>query len=361
MTSSIDFLTFTVPLTSANRAQAQQLAQQMPHPDKATEVERNLLAVLATQYYLQLLGLSSDLTASRSWDLLCQWTGNPSDLVVANGHLHCCPIAPGQIVISLPDINDGLGHVVVQLSDDLHEAKMLGFAPATEKQITRNQLQSLDTLIDCLTATPVERLHNWFENKMSDAWDSLENILNTQRRPDILMASLADEGVQPNYRTSRLSETQEFYKTLGRPMPTEDELANDLGRLIQRLENDEQRWQAAELLWELVPDHPASPVILAKDIGLYLSGYAIGLEIGLLPRRQEQFLVLARIRSIGQSPILPSGLQFTGQDEHGNPFFSLSSRSNDRYVQFKFNASLGDAFSLIAQLDDAQIVEGFVI
>lgn len=370
MTSSLESLTFTVPLTAAKRLQARQLAQQMPYADKATDVERNLLAVLATQYYLQLLGLSSNLTDSHSWDVLHHWTGIPSDLSVTNGHVYCCPITPDQTIISLPDTDTGsLGYVIVQLSDDLTEAIMLGFAPTTAQQITRNQLQPLDALVDCLTATPVERLRDWLDNKISTAWDNLDNLLSNKNQPEILMAPISSERIQSSYRTStqitnytQERDIQEFYSAIGNPIPTNSEdLVTDLSRLIQQLDNDEQRWQAAELLWNIVPNHPNSPVILIKDLGLYLSGYAIGLEVGILPRQPDHFLVLVRLRSIGQSPILPDNLQFSGNDEQENTFFTLSSRSNDRYIQFKFNASAGDAFNLTIQLEESQIVEGFII
>lgn len=356
MTSSIESLTFTVPLTAANRAQAQQFAQQMPVVGKAAEVERTLLAIIATQYYLQLLGFTSDLTTSHSWNLLHQWTGSPADLVISNGRrLHCCPIETDQVVISLPKADDGLGYVVVELSDDFQDAKMLGFAPSSAtQQITRNQLQSLDALVDSLTANPVENLYKWLDNQMSEAWGLLDDILTSDYRPALSTRSLQLRGMSEN--------ASELYRALRRSMPaTEDALVDDLAQLIQQLDDDELRWQVAEMLWNINRTHPANPVILTKDIGFHLSGHAIGLEIGLLPKGSERFLILVRLRPIGESPSLPQGLQFSGYDEHSDQFFTLSSRENDAYVQYKFNASLGDGFSLRVHLGDAQVVETFTV
>lgn len=356
MTSSLESLTFTIPLTAANRSLAQQIARKMPNDDKANLVERNILAVLATQYYLKLLGFVSN----ANWDLLQQWTGNASELMVSNGFLICYPIQPGQTTISLPEpFNPSLGTVVIQLSDDYHEAKMIGFAPATVRQLSIQQLQPLDVLVDCLTETSLVRLQDWIEQQVTRTWTTLGNLMSPEREPHIVMAPV---NLEPQTSTQqRLQQMiQELYEQTGVP-PATAEPATNLSQLIQQVQDDELRWRAAELLWELDPDHPSSPIIRAKDLGLYLAGHSIALLVGLLPKAADQTLVLVRVCSIGSSPVLPSGIQFLGHDEDGNQIFDLASRRQDDYIQFKFTADVGDRFALTVRLGEVQIAENFVV
>lgn len=356
MTSSIDSLTFIVPLTDANRALAQQIARKMPNADKVDQVKRNILAVLATQYYLKLLGLPS----RADWDLLQQWTGNAAELLVPNGFLNCYPIGPEQTTVLLPEpFNAVLGTVVVQLDDNDHEAKMVGFAPATVKQLVVQQLQSLDVLLDRLTETPLTRLQDWVEQQTTNAWTTLSSLMSPEREPHIVMATVELE--RPNNTQQRLQQQiQDLYEQTEISPATEEPITN-LSQLIQHVQDDELRWRAAELLWELDPDHPSSPIIRAKDLGLYLAGHSIALLVGLLPKAGEQTLVLVRVCSIGASPVLPSDIQFLGHDVDGNLIFDLASRRQDDYIQFKFTADLGDRFTLTMRLSDVQIAENFVV
>ncbi|MEM9266685.1 MAG: DUF1822 family protein [Cyanobacteria bacterium P01_F01_bin.13] len=358
MTSSLDPLTFTVPLTAANRSAAQTMAEKMPNAAKAHQVERNILAVLATQYYLKLLGFSSN--ANPSFDLLHQWADSAAALIVQNGIIDCYPISSGQTALSLPKLSSHkLGYVVVELSDDYHEAKMLGVAPATATQLAVHQLQPLDTLVDCLTETPLIQLQTWLERQSLSVWTTLDSLMSPEREPHIVMATVElDRQSTPQQRLAQM--IQELHEQTG-IAPVAEEPTTNLSQLIQQVQNDELRWRAAELLWELDPDHPSSPIIRAKDLGLYLAGHSIALLVGLLPKADNQTLVLVRVCSIGASPVLPSGIQFVGEDIDGNQIFDLLSRRQDDYIQFKFTADVGDRFTLKVGLEDAQIIENFLV
>ena len=332
------------------------MAQQLPYPDKAIQVERNLLAVLATQYYLQLLGFPSDLGDSN--DLFHQWTAHAADLKVGNGRINCYPIRPNQSEIALPEIDNGLGHIIVQLSDDYQAAQLLWFAPATVRQLSSpQQLQPLDALVDCLTAEPLVELRSWLTNQMTTAWETLDRVMNPMRGPHILMAS---EGQERQLNTRIQQMIQGLYEQTNFSPASDDPRVN-LSQLVQQLQDEELRWQAAALLWELDPYHPDSPVIRANDLVLYLGGHAAALMVGLLPRSDQRMLILARLCSIGESPTLPSNLQLIGQDMDGQQIFEVISRQQDDYMQFKFVADPGDQFKLIVRLGEAEIVENFIV
>lgn len=359
MTSLTDSLAFTVPLTAADRAQAKQFAAQMPHADKAQQVERNTLAVIATHYYLKLLGFTSSLDTSRSWNFLHQLTEDIADLATPTGPLNCCPIRPGQTVLQLPEFSDGIGCVAVQLDDDFHSARMLGFASVGVRSLSLAQLSPLDVLIDRLTEPPLVRLRDWLENQANTAWQRLDQLMSPERQPHLVFASV-DLQTQSDFQQQRQLTIQSLCQQAGRLASTEDP-TKTLSQIIQSSQDDELRWRAAELLWEIDPNHPVSPAIRAKDLGLYLSGHSLALVVGLLPKTDGQALVLMRICSIGVSPTLPSGIQFTGQDEDGDQIFDLSSRQQDDYIQFKFTADVGDLFSLTVRLGEAQVVEYFLV
>ncbi|MBL1179220.1 DUF1822 family protein [Pantanalinema sp. GBBB05] len=105
-----------------------------------------------------------------------------------------------------------------------------------------------------------------------------------------------------------------------------------LVQLIQLTQDDEIRWQASELLWEIDPQHPACPVIRAKDLGLYLAGYAISLMVGILSKPDRQMLILLRTYPIQQSCLSPR-LKLIILDETEQVFQELESRQRDDYIQ----------------------------
>jgi len=131
--------------------------------------------------------------------------------------------------------------------------------------------------------------------------------------------------------------------------------------LIQMTQDDEIRWQAAELRWEIDPDHAAGAVKSAKDLGLYLSGHQIALMVGILPKSDGRMLILTRVYPIEQEPHLPPRLQLTGFDQDNNSFFNVKSRQQDDYIQFKFTADVGDRFTLQVSFNDSSVTEAFVV
>ncbi|MEL6165586.1 MAG: DUF1822 family protein, partial [Cyanobacteria bacterium J06628_3] len=64
MNISTQQLIISVPITEANRNKAKQFAQQQSDSEKSLEVYHNTLAVLVTNNYLQMLGVSTSLQHS---------------------------------------------------------------------------------------------------------------------------------------------------------------------------------------------------------------------------------------------------------------------------------------------------------
>jgi Protein of unknown function (DUF1822) len=146
-----------------------------------------------------------------------------------------------------------------------------------------------------------------------------------------------------------------------RPVPDNLNPQDALVDLIQTTQDDEIRWQSAELLWELDPHHPICPVISAKDLELYLMGHAVALMVGMLPKPDGKLLMLVRMYPMEQRSSLPPGLKMIGLDEIGGELFQVESRQRDDYMQFKFTADEGDRFSVRVVLKDASFTESFVV
>lgn len=367
MNSLKHLIPIAIPITATDRTQAQNFAEQQPK-SRAEQVYHNTLAVLATRRYLQLLGINADLTASQSWNPLDRLLENSADLYIPDvkGHLECRPVRQGDRTCIIPEEvwSERLGYVVVQLDEPYREAQVLGFVPSVSvSELPLSALQPLDVLIDCLVEPIPEpvRLTQWLKEKVESGWQPLKDLLRSPRKPILIFAEPKRDRATPEMIQKRV---EQLYRresgNLTQCAPANLTPQEAIAQLIQTTQDDEIRWQAAELLWELDPQHSACPVINVKDVGLYLTGHSLALMVGLLPKQDGKLLILLRVYPMEQ-PHLPSGLKLVGLDETGNAFFELESRQRDNYMQFKFTADAGDRFSVRVVLNDAAFTENFEV
>ncbi|KPQ32012.1 MAG: Protein of unknown function (DUF1822) [Phormidesmis priestleyi Ana] len=130
---------------------------------------------------------------------------------------------------------------------------------------------------------------------------------------------------------------------------------------IRYSDDDEQRWQAAEQLWAINPTHAESPILRAKDLGIYLQGHSVTLLVGILIKPHQQRLILIRLLPMGAKPYLPPGLMLTGQDGTDATVFSIQSRQQDDCLQFKFTAAMGDRLQLHISWNTTRVTEHFIV
>lgn len=334
--------TITIPITATDHQQAYQFAQQQRTQERSQQVYRNTLAVLVTERCLKMLGIDTDLAASRCWNPLERQLENIADLYVPSlhGFLECRALHQSDRKCQVPPEvwTERIGYVMIQLDEPYQEGEILGFVESVSvSEVPRSYLKPLDVLLERLTLElpePTVQLSQWLKRTFESDWQPPKDLLDMMKGAKILFARV--EGHDP--------------------VPVED-----LVNLIQTTQNDEIRWQSAELLWELNPQHPACPVISAKDLGIYLLGYSIVLMVGILPKSDGKMLILMRVYPLEKLSHLPSGLKLIGLDETGNSFFEVESRQQDDYIQFKFTADAGDRFSVRVVLDDASFTEDFVV
>lgn len=198
-------LSIRVPITTAFRAQAQAFANEQPLPEKAAQVYRNTLAVLAMREYLQWQDYDTDLTQSDSWNAATRTCGDVADLMIAGlGRIECRPVETGDLTsLPLPPEvwHNRIGYVLVQLSEDFREAVLLGFVRPFDPEdpleaVSVAELESLDALMDYLYRLELgQQVLNEFseeEEQVPQMWDDpyarlmiiaqLERIYRTERR-----------------------------------------------------------------------------------------------------------------------------------------------------------------------------------
>ncbi|MGB6294813.1 MAG: DUF1822 family protein [Rivularia sp. (in: cyanobacteria)] len=364
MSISTQQLTISVPITEANRNKAKQFAQQQSNSEKAKQVYHNTLAVLVTNNYLQMLDVQTSLQQSHSWNAVARVSTNIADLnLPGKGHLECRSILNGDDTCYFPqDIwNNRIGYVVVKLDESCKQGTLLGFVPqVSTNTINIKELQSLDELFIALHSNEtVVQLSQWLENVIDEGWRNVEAIIGKKAiNPLFVFADISDDDENSHKIKDAVEQLYDCQQEINK-VDLNSEKA--LIHLLKNTPNEEIRWKAAELLWEINPENPAGGIRKAVDLGMHFGENLIALMVAILPKPDGSMAILIRVYPGYNNNYLPQGLQLTGLDASGNSFFTVQSRSKDNYIQFKFTAELGDRFNIRVALNDANITESFVI
>lgn len=244
---------------------------------------------------------------------------NIADLYVPalEGCLECRSVRQDDRKCIVPEEvwKDRVGYVVVQIDEPYQEGQMLGFVESVSVlELPLRCLQPLSELTDrFLEQSPQSsiQLGQWLKRIFEPDWQFSEDLLNTMRRSTLQLYATQQRGeIDSNLIQQRI---EQLYRRQsadqGQSVPVNQNPLKALVNLIQTAQDDEIRWQSAELLWELDPHHPNCPVISAKDLELYLTGYTIALMVGMLPKSDGRMLLLLRLCPLGQLAHLPSGLK----------------------------------------------------
>jgi hypothetical protein len=249
---------------------------------------------------------------------------------------------------------------VVQLSESYKEGTLLGFVPQVSNTVVEiKDLQSLDNLLVALHSNQtVVQLHQWLENIVDGGWRSVEEIIGRHAiNPLFVFADIPSKDVNSNKMKDAVGQ---LYATQNE-IDTVDSDSENLIHLLKNTQNEEIRWKAAELLWEINPENPNGGIRKAIDLGMQFGKNAVALMVAILPKPDDSMAILIRVYPGYGTNYLPQGLQLSGLDAAGSSFFTVQARSKDNYIQFKFTAELGDRFNIRVALDDANITESFVI
>ncbi|MBR8826776.1 MAG: DUF1822 family protein [Gomphosphaeria aponina SAG 52.96 = DSM 107014] len=111
-----------IPITNRVLTKAKTYAAQLENPAQKEEVFLNTLAVNTVNQYLQWGEIETDLDKSYSEHPVHRIIAPRADLYLPNfeGRLLCCPLKPGENIITLPtNIDQVLGYVAVQFQETL--------------------------------------------------------------------------------------------------------------------------------------------------------------------------------------------------------------------------------------------------
>ena len=283
----------------------------------------NTLAVCAVNDYLQMMGISTSLTTSDSWNPAVRLFVNVADLEVSGvGRLECRAIKTNEPTCYIPPEvwEERIGYVVVKLDELLREATLLGFVKKVGiEQLDLSQLQPLEDLLSHLSqlsvaksveaSKPEVNLSQWLQNVFAPGWRTVESLFN----------------------------------------PAEGSLAFSFRKADGYNKTD--------------AEHPEHHIRRAKliDLGLQLAGHSVALVVELRPESHQKTGILLQVHPTSSQIYLPPLLQLIVLDESGAIFLEAKARRADNYIQLQFSGTVGEKFSVKVALDDISITENFVI
>ena len=175
----------TILLSNTVRQIADKFCQAQSSLQRADQVYLNTLAVYAMHDYLQRLGFTTDLNASDSWNPIMQTLMNVADLHICNyGKLECRPVRVGEETVYIPPEvgDDRIAYAVVQISESLDEATLLGFVEAKAEELSLDQLRSITDLPAYLNQTQsATHISQWLQGKFEVIWQVMEDVLSPRQ------------------------------------------------------------------------------------------------------------------------------------------------------------------------------------
>lgn len=312
MNNNREQTSFTIPLSSKAHEIADKKRQGISNTENAKKIYLNTLAVYAVKYYLDCMGFESnflDVNSSNPWMLSLI---DLADLDVTNiGKIECRPVLPDAEYLEIPTevMSDRVAYVAVQFNQSLKEAEILGFTTQTLAKVPLNQLQSVDDLLDYLTAKEQSakvNIRQWLEGLITEGWVSIEEIFN----PRELALRCAR-----NFSITRCKKV---------------------------------------------------------DIGLQFNGESVILIIKLNPKNKDiidmknqnhgEIDIIVQVQpDLEKSVCLPPGLKLAVIDEDEKQVDAVTSRQNDNWVEIELSAKLNEEFCVEIILGESKVTQEFVV
>ncbi|MBD2606492.1 DUF1822 family protein [Scytonema hofmannii FACHB-248] len=303
---------FTIPLSIEAHERANQRKQGISNTEDGKKIYLNTLAVYAVNYYLDCMGFETNcLNAddSNPWMLSLI---DLADLEVKNiGKIECRPVLPDAEYLEIPTEvrSDRIAYVAVQFNQSLKEATILGFTTYPLAKVPLIQLQSVDNLLDYLTAKEQAvkvNIRQWLEGVITEGWLNVEEIFN----PRELSFRFAT-----NFSVTRCKKV---------------------------------------------------------DLGLQLNGVSVVLIVKLNSKNQDiidvtnqnqdEIDIIIQVHPDREKSVsLPPGLKLAVIDENGQEVDAVTSRQNDDWVEIALSAELNEEFGVEIILGESKVTQDFVV
>jgi hypothetical protein len=312
----------SLPIVNEHRDIARSFAAKQSFSDIAERVERNTLAVLVMRDYLEIMGISTSLESSDSWNPVVQICANVADLDIEGvGKVECRSLNEGESTCYVPPEvwGDRIGYTFVQLDANLRAATILGFMPQVETEsVMIGLLEPIERLCVAIAnlrvantqvssnSNAIANLSNWLQNLFESGWLELETLL---------------DGNQPQYA-----------------------------------------WRNREFLSSIANASNLTEVRRGKliDLGLQMSGFIVALVITISQVTQNETNIRLAIYPMTDT-FLPEFLKLVVLDDAGNIFLQAQARSIDNYIQLQLSGNTGENFSVQVSLAEVLLTEKFVV
>ncbi len=306
MNTNHEQTSFIIPLSITAHEIADKLRQGISNNEKAKQIYLNTLAVYAVNYYLSCMGWETNWSGadeSNPWMLSLI---DLADLEVKNvGKIECRPVLPDAEYLEIPTevMSDRIAYIAVQFNQSLKSATILGFTTQSLAKVHLSQLQSVDNLLDYLTAKEQAvkvNIRQWIEGVITEGWQTVESLFNPQE----LSLRFA--------RNFCITRAKKF------------------------------------------------------DIGLQVNGTSVALILKLKEQSQEKLKSQSEINIVVQvhpleSACLPPGLRLVVIDENGEQVDAVISRQKDNWLEIELAAELDEKFSVQIILGESKVTEEFVV
>jgi len=306
------FETFATNISSTAHVQAETFRRYQSHGIKAEQVYLNTLAVYVANSYLNLIGWSTNLSESDSWNPILQTMLNVADLKIPGyGKLECRPVfAEEETVIVPPEVwSARIGYIVIMLDRDLKKAKIVGFARQVKRrELPIEQLEAMDKFPTYLSQTKrmetpqTAELSSWMQGKIDYGWQKLGELFS----PGLVM----------NFRSKQ---------------------------------------ELAQLPTSSTSQSRVKLVELGKNLE-----HTIALILDIKPLSEREFDVSIEVRNYQCDRYLPEGLELVIVDRQSHPVM-IAQANQTETIEFCFSGELQESFAVEIWLQEQLIIENFVI
>jgi len=304
---------FTVPLTLAAHREAERFRQQQLNPQQAKKVYLNALAVQAASFYLNCLGIGTEL--GDTWKPIIQTLTDTADLLLQDGRkLECRPMSIGEQSCRVPadTWHDRIGYLAIQFDPLLTEATLLGFVPVvTSEVLSLKELRSLAELPAYLSQESEPQLTQthlsyWFRNQVNTSWRSLETLFSQRQ------AAFSVRGNQ-----------------------------------VIGAQHLRQQWQGCSRgkILTLASQSLATTVMLV---------------VGFVPTLDLELDIWVRLLPTRGRIYLPVALELSVLDEGGVAVMQAQTKTTEA-IQLQFSGKPGEQFSIKVEWEQSSITEVFLI
>jgi Protein of unknown function (DUF1822) len=315
-----------IDLDRIAHATAAKFASQHRSISKGRSVYLNTLAVCAVRQYLSVTcQLDLELEQGDSWQIGMQSILNVADLVIPNvGKIECLLVLPTTTEIQISaDLDERIGYVIVQFSDDLTSVELRGFIDSAQPRLHQ---QSTGAII-ALNSAEIQSI----ESLLELIYD--KQVYNLQE----FLAGILGTGWEPicQQRAAQIDATEREFA-----------LRNTLN-----LANNTN--------YDSIRDFTASKMI---NLRAKIANIPLLMMIGLSIEPDDgRVKVRIRIHAAGGIPMLPADLKLTLQADNGQFLSEIQYPEAMNFIQLQsFKLHPGTQFKIRVALDNCSFTESFI-